>query len=114
MNNLNNLAKSIHKLARCKGWHDDDKTLRLYINRSCNGLHGDVVGIWEACCVGVLQRPCHKATKMESPLTRMEESYADIIIHALDDSVELGIDIANAVRVKHAYNKTRPNRYGGK
>lgn len=39
---------------------------------------------------------------------------ADIIIRALDIAGHYGIDIEQALKVKSAYNATRPYRHGGK
>lgn len=39
---------------------------------------------------------------------------ADVIIRTLDACAEWGIDIETAMRYKMAYNRTRPNRHGGK
>lgn len=39
---------------------------------------------------------------------------ADVIIRVLDLCAALGIDIDAAIEQKHAYNKTRPMRHGGK
>jgi len=39
---------------------------------------------------------------------------ADIIIRTLEACVEWNIDIEEAIRIKHEYNKTRPHMHGRK
>lgn len=39
---------------------------------------------------------------------------ADIFIRLMDTCQEYGIDLESAVNQKHEFNKTRPNRHGGK
>lgn len=80
--------------------------------------HGEVSELWEAFRNGTLHQPCDKAHKMEAlglpPLTCAEEEIADILIRALDTAHAFGVDVAKAVAVKHAFNRTRPALHGGK
>lgn len=115
---LNQLANEIHALAKEKGWHKEGETEDAFIERCCNNLHDEVSELHEAWRNNRLREPCDKAIDMKVhliyPLTCLEEELADIIIRALDDSQRLGIDIEMAVESKHAFNKTRPIRHGGK
>lgn len=89
-----------------------------YIERMCNNLHDEISELHEAWREGRLRQPCDKAKKMERAgtniLTCLEEELADIVIRVLDNAVHLNIDIEGAIRDKHAFNRTRPNRHGGK
>lgn len=81
-------------------------------------LHGEVSELWEAFRKGEIHKPCKKAKEMGAmglpALTCAEEEIADIIIRALDTAQAFGINAAQAVAAKHAYNTTRPHRHGGK
>lgn len=51
-----------------------------------------------------------KSTAPESVAVEL----ADCMIRILDYCGHDGIDIEEAIRIKHEYNKTRPYRHGGK
>jgi NTP pyrophosphatase (non-canonical NTP hydrolase) len=111
---LNKLAEVIWVNAKDKGFKDK----KTPVSELCSNLHGEVSELWEAYRSKSLNKPCDKAEKMAAVgltvLTCAEEELADIIIRALDSSAELKIDIGRAVAVKHAFNRTRPRRHGGK
>lgn len=44
----------------------------------------------------------------------MPSELADIVIRTMELASALGIDIGNAIKDKHEYNKSRPYRHGGK
>lgn len=79
---------------------------------------GESIEFWEAFRAGKLDQPCDKGHKMEAAglpvLTNAEEEIADEIIRALDKAHAFGVDVARAVAVKHAYNRTRPHLHGNK
>lgn len=113
-------AHDIYDVAVSKGWHDNDHTLTEgeKVAAYVANIHGEASELWEAYRAGKLRAPCDKAAKMAghgiTPLTCVEEELADVIIRALDDAMALGVDIEKAIAAKHEYNKTRPQRHGGK
>lgn len=139
--NLNNLAKEIHENARAHGWWDEERTfseiialchselseaLEEYRNEAAplyytckHSTYGQADGYIceiqnepDAFCSGNDGLPAAgcKYAKPEGIATEL----ADCIIRILDYCGAKNIDIAEAVRVKHEYNKSRPFRHGGK
>jgi NTP pyrophosphatase (non-canonical NTP hydrolase) len=111
-NQLNLIARDVYENACNKGFHDIEE-LELEVQRMARhtaNLHGEVSELWEAARKGELYKPCDK----DADLTCMEEELADIIIRAMDTASVFGVDIGNAVKLKHEYNKTRPHKHGGK
>lgn len=115
---LDQLADAIYDYAQEKGWHIADETEDALLERVCNNLHNEVCELHEAWRNNQLRDLCDKAEKMVAlglpPLTCLEEECADIVIRALHQSRELGVDILRAVQIKHAFNLARPHRHGGK
>lgn len=111
MADLNSLAQHVYEIAKAHGFHDDDDR-RERIAEFIANLHGEASELWEAWRKGNLHKPCDKATA--EPLTCAEEELADILIRTLDTAITLGVDIERAVRIKSAYNESRPHRNGGK
>lgn len=115
---LNEIADCVHELAWEKGWHSRDEGEDAFVERMCNLLHDEVCELHEAWRNNKLRADCDKADKMRAAglpaLTSIEEEMADIVIRILDNARKLNVDIALAVWAKHQYNKTRPERHGGK
>lgn len=115
---LDHIADAVYANACDKGFHPKSETRHQFIEQMSNNLHDEVSELHEAHRNGHLDDPCDKAEGMVElglqPLTCLEEELADIVIRALDNARHLKVDIARAVDVKHAFNKTRPFRHGGK
>ena len=115
---IKEMAKLVYDLATEKGWHDRLQTEDEYIERCCNNLHDEVSELHTSWRNNELNELCDKAEKMREagiePLTNKEEEFADIVIRVMDDCMELGVDLESAIIRKHAFNKTRPHRHGGK
>jgi len=125
---LNEAAKNIHALAVSKGWWEEDRTLpeilMLCVSELSEALEEYRDGRPTLYCK-------RKATDNEKHLTfdpancepqgeKGEKPYgiavelADCIIRILDYCGRTGIDIEEALALKHEYNKSRPHRHGGK
>jgi NTP pyrophosphatase (non-canonical NTP hydrolase) len=109
-NNLNDLADAVHLNAVEKGFHNYGESNIHFMANQCNNIHAEVTELWDAFRAGTEWEACDKPIQ----LTQLEEELADIIIRALDVSRRLGVDIVNAIHVKHEYNKTRPYMHGKK
>jgi len=118
MNTINDIADAVHANAIEKGFHDFNEPIKHFVEFQINNLHDEVSELHEALRAGKFLQPCDKAELMQKfglePLNCAEEEYADIIIRSLDQCRRLGIDIQRAIEIKHAFNKTRPYRHGGK
>ncbi len=110
--------REAYENAKAHGFHDQHDNTRERIAVFMVNLHGEVSEFWESFRAGSLYDPCDKAEKMQAmglrPLTCGEEELADIAIRTFDTAAALGIDLDAAIEAKHAYNKTRPHKHGGK
>lgn len=126
---LNELAKEIHQNAVDHGWWEEDRHFGSLIalmhselsealeeyrngheptetyyscaNRACQTNDNGKCADWMI--------PCDLGKPEGIPA-----ELADCIIRILDYCGKEGIDIDEAIRIKHEYNKTRPYRHGGK
>ena len=119
--NLNELSKEIHALAIEKGWWEENRTF------------GDIIALIHSEISECLEeyrnnRPLMYWWKdgVEYSTDFHSEQYdgskpqgiavelADCIIRILDYCAYANIDIEDAIKTKHEYNRTRPYRHGGK
>lgn len=111
---LNELAVHVHANAKDKGWWDDDRPFSEIIAL----IHTEVSEAFEE------YRNGHKYHEIYYPIGEYDVQskkpegipieLADVVIRILDFVGREKIDLDEAIRVKMAYNKTRPHRHGGK
>lgn len=119
--NINEIAKEIHENAVAHGWWDEERTF------------GDIIALCHSELSEALEeyrngRPMVYADDFDNELIRITDvsqfdgrkpegiavELADCIIRILDYCGHEGIDIEQAIKIKHEYNKSRPYRHGGK
>ena len=115
--NINELTKEIHQNAVDHGWWDKPRSFGEIIALCHSELsealeaHRNLDGpIYYKCtrCGAVAEVPVDCCGEMKPEGIAIE--LADCIIRILDYCGYAGIDIKEAIMVKHTYNKTRPLR----
>jgi NTP pyrophosphatase (non-canonical NTP hydrolase) len=101
---LNEMRDIIHQWAKDKGWWDKPRNKFELIAL----MHSEL-----SEAVEYLRKKEHPAMDDKVPeLTGEAAEMADTIIRILDYCGAYGIDIGNAIRLKHAFNQSRPYRHG--
>lgn len=122
--NLNELRDEIHQNAKDHGWWDGERSFGDIIALCHSELsealeeyrnHKPMV-YYECNCdreqgAPPLIKPCRNCNDKPEGIAI---ELADCIIRILDYCGHAEIDIEEAIRIKHEYNKTRPYRHGGK
>jgi NTP pyrophosphatase (non-canonical NTP hydrolase) len=123
---LKQLAANIYNNACVHGWWtmkttDEPLDPVARIPECLALIHSEVSEALEAYRESTGERAELAALQwLENPMTKERKpvgfasELADVIIRVLDLTAALGIDIDAAIEQKHAYNKTRPFRHGGK
>lgn len=130
MAEINEIQKKVHGLAKEKGWHDVETSMTeriMLIVTECSeaveSIRRNEPAIWQK---GKVREPL---TLDQSPIKLLPNSpdwdsnvkpegvlveLADAAIRILDICEAQGWDLEQAIKIKHAYNKTRPYRHGNK
>ena len=134
-NNLTVLAKAIHANAVDHGWWDEERSFgdiialcHSELSEALEEYRANRPMVWYACNeAGPSTEPCspaefeclnygkeaeckYRGTKPEGIAVEM----IDCIIRILDWCGRYDIDVDAILAQKHAYNKTRPYKHGGK
>jgi hypothetical protein len=106
---LKEIAKQVHKTAVEKGWWSDQ--VERSIGDQITNFHAELSEAWEEYRTG--NPICSTYIKNGKP-EGFGIELADCIIRILDTCAFYGIDIQECIRVKAAYNETRPFLHGNK
>ena len=111
MTTIGEMQAIVHDLAVSKGWWDGTP-------------HGDIGVIPERLCLirsevsEALEcyRTCDISTRLDASgkPEGLPSELADVVIRVMDLCGNLGIDLQAEIERKHAYNRTRAYRHGGK
>jgi hypothetical protein len=132
MENLNKFAAEVHQNAVEHGWWDEERSfgdiVALCHSELSEALEEFRAGhpmVWQHC-QGADGQPCIQEgcgdwengvcelNELDGKLEGMAVEMADCIIRILDWCAKENVDIEAILEAKHAYNKTRPYRHGGK
>lgn len=102
------IQKEVHTLAKEKGWWDPDKLRSVgdTFMLMCSEVHE----AYEAYRSGHAFEIFYEKGKPEGVPIEL----ADAVIRIMDFCEAQNIDLEEAIRIKHEFNKTRPYRHGGK
>jgi len=122
MKTIKEWQKEIHEYAVEKGWWDEEKTPRSKGDQFAN-FHAEVSEAWAEWRNGhpmeavYFKNPHGDVVDPETSGSKPEGvpiELADVVIRIMDTCEAYGIDLEEAIRIKHEFNKTRPHRHGGK
>lgn len=105
---INEFAQEVHENAIAHGWWDEKRSFPEVIAL----VHSELSEALEEYRMGFgpdLIYPGKDGKPEGLPI-----ELADAILRILDYCACAGIDIEEALKLKHAYNKGRPYRHGGK
>lgn len=100
---INSAARSVHRLASEKGWWDDERP----ISQCLALVHSEVSECLEELREG--NDACYYDDEGKPSGWLIE--LADVVIRVMDLAGECGLDLGEAISMKHEYNKTRPHKH---
>ena len=107
---ISELQHEAHETAISKGWYEGHKRTVPELIALC---HSEVSGALEECRNGPVDFGIFYRQSDGKP-EGLGIELADAVIRIADMAEYLGVNLEECVRIKAAFNKTRPYRHGGK
>ena len=114
LNALNLLGTQIYRNAKSKGFWSDDVARTPLIPEKIALMHSELSEALEEYRNGHGPTEIYYNDSNPAKPEGIPAEIADVIIRALDFCAGYNIDIDEVIRLKMAYNATRPYMHGGK
>ena len=108
---ISELQEAVHETAMDKGWYEEPRTFGDLIALCHSELSEALEAFRETGQVGWEIKP---AVGMPGKPEGAGIELADCVIRILDIAAHYGLDMQKMLMLKHEFNKTRPQRHGGK
>lgn len=113
---IHGVTQDVHKIAISKGWHD------ATVKDADGKIHPAQILAWVALVGTELAEAVEEVRAGTEPIYEGENGkpeglaieLADVVIRVMDMAGALDLDLAGAMAIKMAWNRTRPYRHGGK
>lgn len=102
---INRWCYEAHDLAKNKGWYETNPNVAERIAM----IHSEVTEL----LVSIRNNERNRIDETGKPEGPSYEA-ADVFLRLVDFCAWQGINLEDAVDVKHSYNRTRPHRHGGR
>ena len=111
MKTIKEMQKEVHELAKEKGWYDGKPRTKLEL---ISLMHCELSEAVEEIRKDKLPIDIPvSGLNLGKPVGELVE-LADVVIRIMDYCEYHGLDLENAIQLKHEYNQTRSHRHGGK
>ena len=115
MRSIREWQREVYLLAEKKGWHPPHVDHQARIPERLCLVHSEVSEALEAFREGhIATHYPHVTAHGQGKPEGLASELADVVIRVMDMCEPLGIDLEWEIERKHAFNKTRSHRHGGK